>query len=57
VGDVQGLADAVSALADDAPLRERMGAAARARALERFSDVRVTGELMALLDRLRHPRR
>ncbi len=36
-GDVRALADALCRLVDDPALRERMGAAARARVLERFS--------------------
>ena len=38
-GDVDGLADAVAALAADAALRRRMGAAGRARFLERYTAV------------------
>ena len=45
-GDVPALADALRRLADDPALRESMGAAARARVLERFSvDAMVEGNL------------
>ncbi len=45
-GDVAALADALRTLIDDAALRERMGQAARARVLERFSvDAMVDGNL------------
>lgn len=45
-GDVSALADALRRLVDDAVLRERMGAAARARVLECFSvDAMVDGNL------------
>lgn len=45
-GDVPALADALRRLVDDRALRERMGAAARARVLERFSvDAMVEGNL------------
>jgi glycosyltransferase involved in cell wall biosynthesis len=45
-GDVAALADALRRLVDDPALREKMGAAARARVLERFSvDTMVDGNL------------
>ncbi len=55
VGDVAGLVQGLATLADDRALRERMGAAARARALERFGHDRVARELSALLERLTRP--
>ena len=55
VGDVPALSDGLATLADDLELRQRMGAAAKARALERFSHDRVAREIMAILDQLVHP--
>jgi len=52
VGDVAAMADAIARLAEDPALRRRMGAAARARALERFGHERVARELAALLERV-----
>ncbi|MFH1463033.1 MAG: glycosyltransferase [Pseudomonadota bacterium] len=54
VGDVEGMAAGIARLAEDAALRARMGAAARARALERFSHERVARELAELLERVAH---
>lgn len=45
--DVDGLARAVARLAGDAALRERLGAAARALAVERFAADRMVGEIAA----------
>ena len=55
VGDVAALSDGLATLADDTALRQRMGSAARARALERFSHDRVAREIMAILEGLVHP--
>ncbi len=55
VGDVAALSDALGRLADDQDLRQRMGAAARRRALDRFSHDRVAREIMGLIERLVHP--
>ncbi len=52
VGDVGALSDSVARLADQPELRQRIGAAARARALERFSHDRVAQEILALLRRV-----
>ncbi len=43
------LAAALSRLADDAGLRQKMGAAGRARALERFAEERVVARTLDLL--------
>lgn len=49
VGDVGGLADALDRVATQPELRERLGAAARARYEERFVPERLDSELAALL--------
>lgn len=46
---VAPLAAALQALASDAPLRARMGAAGRARALDRFDEAKVVGRTLDLL--------
>jgi glycosyltransferase involved in cell wall biosynthesis len=51
-GDAGALADAVARLLDDAPLRARLGAAARALLLERYSGARVAEALEAHYARL-----
>ncbi len=48
-GAVPPLAEALSALAADAALRARMGAAGRARALDRYDEARVLARQVALL--------
>lgn len=55
VGDVDALAQAVQALADDPDRRRRLGAAGRERALASFGHDRMARELAALLDRLVDP--
>lgn len=52
IGDVAALADAILELAEDPELRTRMGKAARARAEAEFSLPQVTGQLIAIYDRL-----
>jgi glycosyltransferase involved in cell wall biosynthesis len=51
-GDVVAMADAVVRLAGDAPLRARMGEAARRRAFTAFGHDRMAGELMDIVNRL-----
>lgn len=48
--DVPALARAISLLADDPALRERLGAAGRIRCVERFSDDAVRPTLLAIVD-------
>ncbi len=55
VGDIAALSESVARLADDAALRQHMGTAARARALERFSHDRVGREILAILERIVQP--
>ena len=43
------LAEALSQLATDGALRARMGAAGRARALERFDEAKIIGRTLDLL--------
>jgi glycosyltransferase involved in cell wall biosynthesis len=58
VDDRDGLVDAVARLAADSELRRRMGAAARERAVERFSIEALAGQWINVLDRIvsNHPR-
>jgi glycosyltransferase involved in cell wall biosynthesis len=51
-GDSQALANAVARLADDAPLRARMGASARARVVERYSWERHCEQVEGVLRRI-----
>jgi glycosyltransferase involved in cell wall biosynthesis len=51
-GDAAALAEALGRLLDDAPLRARLGAAARALALERYSGARLAEALEAHYTRL-----
>jgi glycosyltransferase involved in cell wall biosynthesis len=44
-GDVEGLAESLARLAADAELRARMGAAGRARVLERYSVARLVDDM------------
>jgi glycosyltransferase involved in cell wall biosynthesis len=58
VDDRAALVDAVARLAADSELRRRMGAAARERAVERFSIEALAGQWINVLDRIvsNHPR-
>jgi glycosyltransferase involved in cell wall biosynthesis len=47
---VEPLAGALSKLADDPALRQRLGAAGRARALDRFDEARIVARTVALLE-------
>ncbi len=49
VGDAEAMAQALGRLAEDADLRQRMGAAARQRALRDFSHDRMVRELVAVI--------
>jgi glycosyltransferase involved in cell wall biosynthesis/GT2 family glycosyltransferase len=51
-GDVAGLREAIGTLAGDPGLRARMGAAARARAEDRYDARRNTQELLRILERV-----
>lgn len=51
-GDAEALAVAITALAGDREWRERLGAAARKRALRRYSAERLVADVEALYDRL-----
>jgi len=51
-GDVSGLADAIEQLAMSPETRESMGVAARAFALENFDASRLTGNVVALYERI-----
>ena len=52
VGDVDGLAEAATALLADEPRRRTMGEAARRRAVERFSEGEMVGRYRALYERV-----
>ena len=52
--DVEGLAEAISRLAADPKLRERMGAEGRRRFTDLFRHERMTAELRALYEKLLH---
>ncbi len=57
-GDAEGFSAALSALADDAGLRSRLGQAARAHVIQRYSQERLIADITALyeaLERRRHP--
>ena len=56
VDDLSGLTDAAVRLLDDAPARVAMGAAARARCVDRFSLSVVGGRWLEILDPLLDPR-
>ena len=56
VNDLSGLADAAARLLHDIPARVAMGAAARARCVDRFSLSVVTGRWLEILDPLLDPR-
>jgi glycosyltransferase involved in cell wall biosynthesis len=51
-GDPEALASAVVRLADDAPLRSRMGASARSRVVERYSWERHCRQIEGVLERM-----
>lgn len=55
-GDVAALTQSLSGLIEDQALRQKMGEAARERALKFFSSVEITGELQDLYDRQLGPR-
>jgi rhamnosyl/mannosyltransferase len=55
IRDAQALADAMRLLATDPELRERLGAAGRARVRERFTVKRMTDAHLALYHRIRGP--
>ena len=50
-GDTPSLAHAIGTLADDAPLRHRLGAAGRARCVAEFSEEAVRPHLLAVVER------
>jgi starch synthase len=56
-GDRRGLARAIAELLDDDVARRRMGAAARARVLERFDAWRTTADLVRVLEEARRRHR
>ena len=51
-GDTEGLAKAMATVAEDAPLRLRLGEAARAYVVERFDQERLIGDMTALYERV-----
>jgi glycosyltransferase involved in cell wall biosynthesis len=55
-GDASAVAAAVTSLLSDAPRRRAMGVAARARAVEKWSDARLLADLRALYAGLGDPR-
>jgi glycosyltransferase involved in cell wall biosynthesis len=52
VDDPEALAEALAALAQDAPLRHRLGAAGRRLVEDEFSSERIGRQIVALYDRL-----
>ena len=53
-GDPSSLADSIARLAADAPVRQRLGAAARAAAEQRFNTERMVSALIAVYEHV-HP--